>query len=319
MFPVIKIAVMQTEGKDFSKNADWLSIEPRAAVTYINEESSNTEALTERLKSFDIVYVSADVLVLPQQEIYRLEGIKFIVDERKDESVNDVRDWLDERAVEMTEAAKQPDEYNAFLDRIRQGYDEDYPIVYLKEVGRYILSQAEVIGPEYRLLCWLFYRRTLDNPGINVSIVPETLPPAFSLADLPEAFAKGDKREELLEKLQRFISKFKQIYRVNEPVNVVIGGSFSEASKPFPGDIDCIVLVPRAMWDASPYRFAASFASGLKLEETLIDYKLLPEGYELKSFKAYSDLSLMANNARFRDVKMAHNFFKQLDLLVLVI
>lgn len=319
MIPIVKIVVIQAKEQDVSQTEVWLGVEPRAAVTYINDASGDTETLAGRLKNFDIIYVTAGATALTQRDLYKIEGIKFIIDERKGGTVQDVSEWLDDRVMEVVKNARQPDEYNSFLDTIRQGYDEDYPETYLKEVGQYILNQAEVGGPEYRLICWLFYRGIMSNPGINVPYMPEKLPDAVNIAELHKDYSESEKRKLVLKKLQNLITKYKHTYQINETVKIIIGGSFADPTEPLPGDIDCIILVPQAIWDASPHRFAANFAHALNINETLIDYKLLPDNFDLKSFKAYSDLSLMANKTRFRKVKMAHNFFEPRDLLVLMI
>jgi hypothetical protein len=97
---------------------------------------------------------------------------------------------------------------------------------------------------------------------------------------------------------------------------VLIGGSFVDISNPYPNDIDAVMLVPFNQLDNTFLSPTSKFK-----QKYNIDLKILPIDYDIKVFKAYSNLIYLGNRAtnRHEEEKVANNTFVQIEVLEILI
>ncbi|WP_367867568.1 hypothetical protein [Pedobacter sp. WC2423] len=214
--------------------------------------------------------------------------------------------------------------FKNLLKNIWVGYDEDYSQNVLSEMGNLILKNTDYAGEEFRFLCWLFSKGILPKTSLNVPFIPDLVTlEQYNETSFRTEFLYCLRRQELFNALTKWISDFKMYIPTQNPINILIGGSFTDIGNTNPSDIDGIVLIPRAIWQVNPMKFFMGFITAvnpeLKIKE--FDFKFLPEGFDVQHFKGYNDISLLANNAQIRDSdgRMTNNSFTKRRVISLTI
>ena len=216
---------------------------------------------------------------------------------------------------------------NSFKNKMREiwlSYEESYPDQELKEMGKLILGNRDYEGLEYRFLCWLFSKGLLENPGITAPSIPSLDKlEGFNERQFSQKFLFNQKRKHLFVSLKHWVAAFKNYIPSDEPLQFLIGGSFTDLDNVEPSDIDGIVLVPRTHWDSSFTKFMNSFIrnSSPTLNIAIFDFKVLPENFNLSRFKAYNDISLLANKPTVRDEdgRLYDNEFRERQIVRLTL
>ena len=75
----VAVAVLDDYQGAALRLADWSVLDGRAAVTVFNDHLSNTDAVVERLKGFEVLCVMRERTPLPRATLERLPKLKLIV------------------------------------------------------------------------------------------------------------------------------------------------------------------------------------------------------------------------------------------------
>jgi len=168
------------------------------------------------------------------------------------------------------------------------------------------------ISNEYSFACWLkdimHYQLKVTTPSIPMIINIE-------LNNFKRKFTFTPQRKELFKILQDFISRFTALEKID--YHILIGGSFTDILTSDPKDIDLIFIIPNFEY----FNYVGIFNERALYSDSKnrsvfnkLDIKFLPNNYSFNHFKAYSHLTSIGNNAKFRkgDSYTTNSFKKRL-------
>lgn len=181
----------------------------------------------------------------------------------------------------------------------------------------YLINKNNFQGIEYRCLCWLDMIYNFPS-NINKPFLNE--PVSMELNEFKNKYSISKKRKELINLLIGFSSdKIKQSNL--DYLTILIGGSFTDLNIEIPNDIDLGIIKPNNLdeynTDFNEYflYFSNSIPNGL-------DIFFLPESLDKSSFKVFSSIIALGNNAEIKEkseVKIKSNSFKSRKIIELKI
>jgi len=170
------------------------------------------------------------------------------------------------------------------------------------EIANVLLKNEDFSGPEYRFMCWLKHMDIYSHEGLELpNILNKKDIAEMSIDDFEMEFANTEHRKILFHEFVATVIKLKAAKHIDQPMEVIIGGSYLDEGNDSPNDIDCIFLIPEKLWNQSSISFMEDFLKSSIDFPGKIDFKTLPDNFSLDYFKGYNDISLMANNTKNRD------------------
>jgi len=160
----------------------------------------------------------------------------------------------------------------------------------------YLSNKTDLLGIEYRCLCWLDMAHNYPN-GLNKPFLNE--PVSIEINDFIKEYLISRKRTELFNSLIDFIAD--RTEQLNyDYMTVLIGGSFTDLNIESPNDIDLGIIesnnIDKQNTDFNEYYL---YATGLIPDG--LDVEFLPESLDISSFKVYSRLVALGNNAEIKE------------------
>ena len=185
----------------------------------------------------------------------------------------------------------------------------------LKIFYEYLISKNDFQGIEYRCLCWLdmIYKfpNDLNKPFLNE-------PVSMELNEFENKYSTSKKRKELLNLLIEFsLDKIKQSNL--DYLTILIGGSFTDLNIEMPNDIDLGIIKPNNL-DEYNTDFNEYFLYASNSIPKGLDIEFLPESLDKSSFKVFSRIIALGNNAEIKEkseVKIKLNSFKSREIIEL--
>ena len=180
------------------------------------------------------------------------------------------------------------------IDNYFDFYNHPIDEIFLKSAYDFLIEKQIFEGVDYRFLCWLnhFY----DYP-IKINKPYFVSPVEYSISGFEKDFLFNEKRKTLFKSLTGYIDFLKACEKF-DILTVLIGGSFSDKNNEPPDDIDAVILLPIKN-DFDQALEAISQSDSAYFPEK-VDVKFLPVNYTLENFKAYSHITCLGNNARFK-------------------
>ncbi|WP_055446240.1 DUF6932 family protein [Lacinutrix mariniflava] len=178
----------------------------------------------------------------------------------------------------------------------------------LKIFYEYLHTKNNLLGIEYRCLCWLDmiynFPTNLNKPFLNEPVYME-------LGDFKNKYMITNKRTELLNILIDFISDKKKQSNLDY-MTVLIGGSFTDLDIKLPNDIDLVIIKPNNLEQYNT-DFNATYLYASNSIPKGLDIEFLPESLDKSSFKIFSRIIALGNNAEIKEKSKLHinsNSFK---------
>jgi hypothetical protein len=196
---------------------------------------------------------------------------------------------------------------------IRAAYGDSPTKELALEIVKVLLKNGDFSGPEYRFMCWLKFMDIFSLDGIMLpKVLSKDEIPVVPIQEFEDEFSYSDQRKTLLKNLIETVQSLRSLKNINEPINVIVGGSYVDSGNDRPNDIDCIFLIPENVWQRNPIAYMEDILrQSPRLDGTVIDFKTLPDNFSLSNFKGYNDICLLANNTKIRDngTRMVTNEF----------
>jgi hypothetical protein len=175
-------------------------------------------------------------------------------------------------------------------------YDYEINLEFLDIAYEYLTlpNKKELETSEYLFLCWLNYR---FGKKIHLNIPHIVDPIEISLDLFKPKFLFSEKRNYLFEVLLEFICQLRTAGNICM-FQIIIGGSFTDTDTKEPGDMDLVILLPLEQFNDINF-------NELNLERSKkvplgIDFKFLPENYNLQNYRAYSNIIYLGNKAKYQ-------------------
>jgi len=208
------------------------------------------------------------------------------------------------------------------LDKIEEEIQNHYediipnPDIELLKIFHKFLSEKDTLqGIEYRCLCWL--NMLYDFPTkLNKPFL--TKPINLDLKEFKSTFLNSEKRIQLFQLLNDFISEKKEQSNSNY-LKVIIGGSFTDEDNNSPNDIDLGILKPNNLEEFDT-NFNEIFLYQANLIPKGLDLEFLPESLDKTSFKVFSRIIALGNDAKIKDklkIQITSNSFRQRKIIEL--
>src|SRR5690606_13723068 len=133
-------------------------------------------------------------------------------------------------------------ELNRKMDNFLKDYDfeVDDELIYA-ELYEYLANKSTYSALQYRFLCWL--GKKLNKP-VKVTLPFTSEVKALSLDRFKKKYLYSGSRNALFTKLSDYIADLKIRHRIGQPLEVLVGGSFTDTANDSPNDIDVVILLP---------------------------------------------------------------------------
>lgn len=185
---------------------------------------------------------------------------------------------------------------------------------FLKIAYEYVSEKSNCEGVDHRFLCWLKIRH---NYSIDINLPHFSVIKQMELDAFRKSYLFTNERQKLFETLCEFISTRKELTMVDS-ISVLIGGSFSDMEIAIPNDIDIAMLIPEGYNKDLCFNEFSLRAN--RMIPRGIDLSCIPENLNQDSFKVFSRLVILSNNAKFKDSALNFDFlnsnkFKPRDIV----
>ncbi len=181
----------------------------------------------------------------------------------------------------------------------------------------YLSNKTDLLSIEYRCLCWLDMVHNYPN-GLNKPFLNE--PVSIEINDFIKEYLISRKRTELFDSLIDFIADRTEQLN-SDYMTVLIGGSFTDLSIESPNDIDLGIIEPNNI-DKQNTDFNEYYLYATGLIPDGLDVEFLPESLDISSFKVYSRLVALGNNAEIKEkeeMRVSSNSFEPRKIIKLKI
>lgn len=216
----------------------------------------------------------------------------------------------------LTEKELKIEKIKNKIEDIQINYKLEQNNDFIKDAYNYLTKKRIFEGLEYRFLCWLNYKFKynikIKTPYINK-------PKLLKVVDFERSYLISDKRKNLYLDLKHVLDYFRTKFN-SDKVKILVGGSYTDLEVTLPDDIDVCIIYPKSIKRPGELKVDYTIFRSKKriLNENKLDIQFLPENYNLAYFNAYSIISMLGNNAFYKDkekIAIPNNSFTKREII----
>lgn len=207
---------------------------------------------------------------------------------------------------------EEKDALNKQMNNFLNDYEYELENVDYERLYHYLAEKETFTALQYRFLCWTGAK--LGKP-VKVNSPYISIPRNYEITEFKKEFLYAPKRTKLFDSLVAYIEKLKVQQKIQGKFDVLIGGSFTDPNYDHPDDIDAIILLSETQ--KSNFALHEAFQKMIKNFTPGIDVHFLPADYDLKHYKAYSNISYLSSKPddKQKETEIDNNTFTQRRLV----